>query len=157
MRSVILAMALFLSIPLYAVVDMKNANYSETWTDINIPGSGYQLKVERVYNSRSLFNGIFGFGWCSDYETSLSSEADGGLRLTVCGGGLEVKYTAKNFDPSKTKSHYDNLIKLAAQKNSSLSKAELDRLRKDIEGNTFMRVALEQQVGFKGSSPIGKT
>ena len=54
--------------PAFALVDMKNANYTNTWTDMEIPGSGYDFKIIRTYNSRSLFNGIFGFGWCSDFR-----------------------------------------------------------------------------------------
>ena len=46
----------------YALVDMKNANFADTWVDLIMPGSGYDLKVQRTYNSRTLFDGIFGFG-----------------------------------------------------------------------------------------------
>lgn len=55
-----------------AVVDLSIANYSDTWTDMEYVDSGTALlTIERAYNSRSLFDGIFGFGWCSDFETRL--------------------------------------------------------------------------------------
>ncbi len=83
-------LSVFFSLTSWAIVDMKNANYSNTWVDIEIPGSGYDLKVSRTYNSRSLFNGIFGFGWCSDFETKLDKLSDGNLKITECGSGQET-------------------------------------------------------------------
>ena len=56
----------------WAVVDMKNANFADTWFDLIAPGTGFDLRVTRTYNSRSVFNGIFGYGWCSNLETSLN-------------------------------------------------------------------------------------
>ena len=66
MKKTLLAIAVLFSAQAHALVDMKNANYSNTWIDMDVPGSGYDLKIVRTYNSRSLFNGMFGFGWCSD-------------------------------------------------------------------------------------------
>ena len=62
-----------------AIVDMKNANYSNTWVDFELEGTGYDLKLERTYNSRTLFNGIFGFGWCTNFETKLEVTAESNL------------------------------------------------------------------------------
>ena len=67
MRALLLGLILFVPITSMAIVDMKSANYSESWTDMAVPGVGYDLRVNRTYNSRSLFSGLFGFGWCSDY------------------------------------------------------------------------------------------
>ena len=39
-----------------ALVDTRNANYSDSWTDLQLPGSGYNLQIQRTYNSRSLLN-----------------------------------------------------------------------------------------------------
>ena len=71
------ALSLIVAATAGAVVDMKNANYANTWTDLIVPGSGYDLRVQRTYNSRSLFNGVFGFGWCSDFETTLEVNSNG--------------------------------------------------------------------------------
>ncbi len=82
----------------HAIVDMRNANYSNTWIDLELTGSGYELKVSRTYNSRTLFNGIFGFGWCSDYETKLDVTPEGNLKLTECGAGQENYYFPREFN-----------------------------------------------------------
>ena len=79
----------------FAIVDMKNANYANTWVDLSVPGTGYDLKISRTYNSRSLFNGMFGFGWCSDFETNIKVNKDNHIELTECGGGLEITFKPK--------------------------------------------------------------
>ena len=80
-----------------AIVDLKNANFSDAWVDLIIPGTGYDLRVERAYNSRTLFNGIFGFGWCSDFETSIEPTPEGNLKYSECGTGAETLYQASGF------------------------------------------------------------
>src|SRR3954468_19903080 len=101
MRALLIPLLLLLPVAGHAIVDMKSANYSESWTDLIVPGVGYDLRVNRTYNSRSLFNGIFGFGWCSDYETKVEVTPEGNLRLTECGAGMEIVYTTKNWNPEK--------------------------------------------------------
>jgi YD repeat-containing protein len=81
----------------WSVVDLRNANYSQTFTDLQLQGSGYDLKVERTYNSKSLFDGMFGYGWCSDWETKLDITAEGNIKLTECGAGAELFFTAREF------------------------------------------------------------
>jgi YD repeat-containing protein len=87
----------FLSLQAFAIVDMKNANFANSWVDLEVPGSGYDLKITRTYNSKSLFDGMFGFGWCSDFETSMQVTAEGNLKLTECGAGQEIFYTPREF------------------------------------------------------------
>jgi hypothetical protein len=89
MRTILTALAFtFSSSVAFAIVDMKSANFSDNWTDLTVPGVGYDLRVNRSYNSRSLFNGLFGFGWCSDYETKIEVTPESNLKLTECGGGM---------------------------------------------------------------------
>src|SRR5882672_8064444 len=108
MRALLLGLLILLPISSMAIVDMKSANYSESWPDMIVPGVGYDLRINRTYNSRSLFNGLFGFGWCSDYETKVEVTPENFLRLTECGGGMEIIFTTKNFAPIKI----DNTVKL---------------------------------------------
>lgn len=98
MKLLLSTLVLFAAIPAMSIVDMKNANYSNTWTDITVPGNGYDMRIARTYNSRSLFSGLFGFGWCSDFETTIEVLAEGNLRLTECGAGQEIIFTPRDFD-----------------------------------------------------------
>lgn len=96
--SVFIAFLFSIGAPMaHAIVDMKNANFANSWIDLEVPGTGYDLKVNRTYNSKSLFDGMFGFGWCSDFETSLQVTAEGNLKVTECGAGQEIYYTPREF------------------------------------------------------------
>jgi YD repeat-containing protein len=105
-----MALAAVFSSTCYAVVDMKNANFSQTWVDAEVPGSGYDLRVQRTYNSRSLFNGIFGFGWCSDFETKMAITAEGNLKITECGAGQEVFFYPREVSRSDIDSTIGKII-----------------------------------------------
>src|SRR5688572_26848118 len=109
MRLILLSL-IFASIPAFALVDMRNANYSDSWTDIEAPGSGFPLKVVRAYNSRSLFNGIFGFGWCSDIETSLEATPEGNVKITECGDGAEIIYRARDFSKEEVSETVNKIL-----------------------------------------------
>jgi len=70
-------------------VNPRNGNLFLAYTDISIPGSGFSLEIQRVYNSRSTQVSAFGFGWSFSYGTRLVPgqgqvtiiEPDGATRL----------------------------------------------------------------------------
>ncbi|MCC7404010.1 MAG: cell wall-associated protein wapA [Bdellovibrionales bacterium] len=141
----------------WAVVDMKNANYANTWTDLIVPGSGYDLRVQRTYNSRSLFNGIFGFGWCSDFETKLEVTAEGNLRVTECGGGLEIVYTPKNYDQANVNKTIDSIVSEVKNRNNDLKPQYFTDLKKELSENAFLRDEFTRQLKLKGNIVSGQT
>lgn len=131
-----LILIVFISVNALSLVDMKNANYADTWVDLIVPGSGYDLRVSRTYNSRSLFNGMFGFGWCSDFETSIKTTPEGNIKLTECGGGMEVVYLPKNFDSkavNKTVSEILKNIRKKERRDPAYLSNISQRLRHDLE------------------------
>lgn len=89
-----LLVSLFSLTKSFALVDMNNASYSNTWIDLEVPGSGYDMKVIRTYKSRTLFNGMFGFGWCSEFETKLEATSEGNIKISECGDGQEITYSS---------------------------------------------------------------
>jgi YD repeat-containing protein len=105
------------SIPAFAIVDMKNANYSNTWVDFNLDGTGYDLKLERTYNSRTLFNGIFGFGWCTNFETKLDVTGENNLKVKECGAGAELVFSQREINKQDVEKTVDFIItKMKAEK-----------------------------------------
>lgn len=118
MKKLVFLASIFISLNALAIVDMKNANFSNSWVDIEVPGTGYDLKVTRTYNSKTLYDGMFGFGWCSDFETSLTFTAEGNLKLTECGAGQEVFYTPREFG----KKEIDRTVSLIAEKVTAAKK-----------------------------------
>lgn len=49
-------------------VNAKNANFFLPNKDLSYPAAGFPLEIERSYNSRSLSDGPFGFGWSFNYD-----------------------------------------------------------------------------------------
>jgi hypothetical protein len=74
-----LSLLLSVQVPLIAhsSVNMKDGNYSRTFTDGGI--------LSRTYSSHSIHNGFFGYGWCSDLELRLEMVSESEIRLDQCG------------------------------------------------------------------------
>lgn len=138
-----------------AIVDMKNANYAHSYVDIEVPGTGYDLKVERTYNSRSLFSGIFGFGWCSSWETNLEVTAEGYIRITECGAGLQLTYKPDNFDKSAVNKTIAKIMKVVRKRNKGKPKKYFSNLEKNIRNDTLLRQDFEEKLNLRGSVKAG--
>lgn len=93
----ILALILSYAQNLLADVNMKDAAFLKTWTDFtnardrrtfnsvsSKSDNGDGVKINRTYRSRSLYKGFFGFGWCSDFEKSLTKNNSTELSLNDC-------------------------------------------------------------------------
>lgn len=71
-------------------VNCASGNFSETFTDVSVPGRGPSLDLTRTYNSLSASTaGIFGFGWSSSYEANVVVNGDGSATVTL-GDGSQV-------------------------------------------------------------------
>lgn len=151
MRSLKLAAmiaAILVSAKSFAVVDMKNANYSESWIDITMPGSGIDFKIQRHYNSRSIFTGIFGYGWCSDYETTLERTPEGGLKLQECGAGQEISYLPASASGKAVDSVVNQIMDYAHKVMRSQNAAYFESLKQQLQEYPGLRQrwALEAKI-----------
>lgn len=155
MKVILLSLLAIASVQSSALVDMKSANYSENWTDMVVPGIGYDLRINRTYNSRSLFSGIFGFGWCSDYETKIDVTPESFLRLTECGGGMEITYTTKNFNPAKIDTTVKTIIDEVKKRRTDLKADYIANLEKELKANDFMREEFGRRMNLKGKIEDG--
>ncbi len=149
MRRLLPLVFILLSSTAQAVVDMRNANYAESFVDMQVPGTGYSLEVMRSYNSRSIFSGIFGYGWCSDFETKIDVTLEGNLRLTECGGGMEISYYPSNFDTGAINKVVENIISRVKANNKSASKQYLETLAQQIRQDGELREIWAKEVGLK--------
>lgn len=70
-------------------VNMKDGNYSRTFTDVGI--------LSRTYSSNSIHNGLFGYGWCSDLEQRLELISESEIRLDHCGVSSTFYQTRKSL------------------------------------------------------------
>jgi len=143
MKYILIVGLLFFSLNSHAFVDMKNANYSHTWTDVLLEGTGYNLQLKRTYNSRSLHNGLFGFGWCSGYESKLKVTPEGNIKIVVCGGGNEVEYVSSGNSASIKKTITKIMNKLKASK--KYTKQNLNTIQKRLQIDVWEREKYAKQ------------
>ena len=73
---------ILLTLGVMSSLTAKGSSYVRKWNDLDDANLG--LELERTYNSQSLVNGSFGFGWCSELETTLEPTRDGRLKLHSC-------------------------------------------------------------------------
>src|SRR5687767_10971936 len=72
-------------------VSPMNANFYIGYTDIIYEG-GFETKIERVYNSMSIFRGMYGAGWGTEIEAYIEIVGDGVAVLHEYGGGAENRF-----------------------------------------------------------------
>ncbi|MNS56702.1 tRNA3(Ser)-specific nuclease WapA precursor [compost metagenome] len=116
---------------------------------MDVPGTGYDLKVIRTYNSRTLFNGMFGFGWCSDYETSMEILPEGNIKVTECGAGAEILFSPREV----VKKDIDNTInqivaKIKAEKKVGITDSFIAKLRNDLVEDDSARSDYAKKYGI---------
>lgn len=133
----------------FALVDMKNANYSNSWTDLEVAGSGYDMKVVRTYNSRSLFNGMFGFGWCSDFETTLETTPEGNLKIRECGAGVGILYSPGELTKADVDKTISQIVtKMKAEKKVGQTEAFYKTLQAELVEDEKKRFKLAREYGI---------
>ena len=128
----------------HALVDMNSASYSNVWTDMQVPGVGYDLKIVRAYRSRTLFNGMFGFGWCSTFETRLETTSEGNIKVAECGDGQETVYSPREIQKKDIDSTISQIVaKMKADPNQkSLSPEYYKKLQTDLYDDDVRRSIL---------------
>lgn len=114
-----------------ALVDMNSASYSNLWTDLEVPGGGYDMRVVRAYKSRTLFNGMFGFGWCSTFETKLETTSEGNIKISECGDGQEIVFAPREI----TRKDIDSTI------NQIISKMKTDPSIKVVSADYYKKLS----------------
>jgi YD repeat-containing protein len=94
--SVVLALLTISTAHARADVSLRNGNFFVSFRDISYPG-GIEPRIDRVYNSKSDYSGIYGYGWGTEYETHLTADPDGSLIIAEFGGGANNRFMPKNY------------------------------------------------------------
>jgi len=129
----------------------RTATSSSDYTDIIYPG-GFEPKIERVYNSKTPYKGIFGWGWGSEYEVKLTVSADGSVVVHEYGGGADNRFSPRAFDSSEMVKAVD-MITGAAQKAGMLaSQAQIEQYKKRLRGDATFRN--EEWENFRGQGKL---
>lgn len=114
-----------------ALVDVKSGNYSKGFVDFKIGSSTFPLTLKRTYNSRTLYRGLFGMGWCSNLETKIEILPEGVPRVTICGGGVGISYSSDKNKPSAS-FQANQIMKVVREQNKNLSSKDIKRIRKGL-------------------------
>jgi len=138
----------------FSIVDTRSAGYSKNFVDFSSPGSSYVLEVKRTYNSRSLYNGLFGFGWCSNLETRLSVLPDNSIKVVECGGGMEVAYYPKGKVPN-VNFYVDSILAKLKKRRVKMSDKAFSKLKRDLLKSQNLRSNFLQALDMKGQAEQG--
>jgi YD repeat-containing protein len=103
-----------LSVSALADVSPKNGNLSISFTDMAFSG-GLEPTIERTYNSKTSFKGIFGNGWGSKYEVYLDIAGDGTADLHEWGGGADNIFRPPDMSQEDVQKAADQILAVAVQ------------------------------------------
>ncbi len=134
-----------------ALVDTKNGNYTKTYKDI----STSSFNLERSYNSRSLYKGFFGFGWCSNLETQIEVLPNNVLYVVECGGGRQVPYSTQKGS-SVDHQPVVEAIMAKVRKKQGLTRQYILKVEKDLKKSPDFRLQLSRLLKLKGNVQVGK-
>lgn len=150
MKKIFFLIILFFPLMVFGIVDTMSAGYSKTFVDF-IDGL---LKIERAYNSRSLYNGLFGFGWCSNLETQLTELPANSIKVVECGGGREILYHPKGKLPN-IKLHVSQILGKLKERKVRMSSKALKNLEKDLLQSPNLRAHFLEALDIKGQAKAG--
>lgn len=106
----------------HAWVDIKNANLAMTRTDFKVEGLGPDLLLERTYNSRVDQLGLFGRGWCSNIESSLTMVAKGLAVYRYCGAGRAKIFKSAAYNEADDQTAIEKLVQAVRERKSAEAK-----------------------------------
>ena len=146
---------IFISSLVWGLVDAKSGNYKKTFSDFKIEGDAFPLSLDRTYNSRSLYRGLFGMGWCSNLETRLDVLPDNTVKVTECGGGQATIFQSKKA-VQNIETQVNQIISTVKKQNSRLSRKYFAKLRKKLLASRVLRSEFLRAYQIKGQ-PIKGT
>ncbi|WMS86607.1 DUF6531 domain-containing protein [Pleionea litopenaei] len=126
-----------------AGVNLKNGNFYISYTDIEYSDD---FKFTRTYNSKSIFNGMFGYGWGNDYDTYLQFNGDGSITVRENGGGSSSFY--QPIDPISTsvEKMVEAIIQAQIEQGTIISDKQIEQNRQKLLDDRRLRNAHWQSV-----------
>lgn len=122
----------------FANVSLKNGNFFIGYVDVVYPG-GFEPKIERVYNSKASYKGIFGTGWGSEYEAYLTVSADGSVVVHEYGGGAENRFSPVAFNKVELDKAVTSIADAAKKSGIITSQSQVDQYRTKLAGDASFR------------------
>ncbi len=123
---------------LFANVSLKNGNFFVAFNDIVYTG-GFETKLERVYNSKSGYKGMFGWGWGNEFEVHLSVSADGSVVVYENGGGAENRFNPSVFSAAELDKAVESLANVAQKDGALGSAAQVLQYKNKLKADAAFR------------------
>ncbi len=117
----------------FASVSLKNGNFFVLYTDIVNP------RIERAYNSKTAFKGIFGYGWGTEYEPYLTISADGSAVMHEYGGGAENRFSPVGFNQAELSKATDMIAGVAQKIGVVGTSAQLTAYKNKLINDAIFR------------------
>ncbi|WP_026776129.1 DUF6531 domain-containing protein [Polaribacter sp. Hel_I_88] len=129
----------FLSFNINAGVNLKNGNFYISYADVLLKKykSAFK-KITRTYNSKSTEIGLFGYGWGTKFETSITVYPDGTLLVKEYGSGGKTIYSSNFISSDLTQLMIDDLIEVMQEEedlelNPTSITNQIKKLKTNIE------------------------
>jgi YD repeat-containing protein len=136
----------------FAEVSLKNGNFFTGSKDIVYPG-GFEPKVERVYNSKTSYKGVFGNGWGNEYEVFLSVSADGSVVVREYGGGAENRFDPLAFSATELDKAVDAISGAAVKAGAVGSGDQIAAYKKHLKTDASYRNTEWEKFRAQGKIP----
>ena len=109
-----LLLLVLMAIPVEGGVNHKNGGFYITYTDA-VLSQQPQSDLSRTYNSTSSFQGMFGYGWGSEYETYLDVQGEGTVVIHENGGGATTTMRPPALSMAEIRATVDRIIRAEQQ------------------------------------------
>ncbi|MBT0958573.1 RHS repeat protein [Alphaproteobacteria bacterium KMM 3653] len=113
-----------------AEVNLKNGNFYITYTDLIVPNT--EFAINRTYNSKANKSQIFGFGWGSPFDTSLSVSGIGSVVVHENGSGARRTYNPSDLRGNEVHRILDEMIGAMEGAGWLRSDAQIGSLRRSL-------------------------
>lgn len=133
-----IVLAALYSVDSSANVSFKNGNFYMGYTDVVYSG-GFEPKVDRVYNSKTPYKGVFGWGWGFEYEAYLTVAADGSVIMHEYGGGAENRFNPIHVSQVETDKAATKIAEVAQSVGGFGSKSQMEAYKQRLKRDATFR------------------
>lgn len=114
-----------------ANVSVQTGNFYIGYTDVVFPG-GFEPKIERVYNSKTSFTGMFGYGWGCELEVYVEAAPDGFIIVHEYGGGADNLFHPAEIPAAQIQRVIDIIIDAAIRNHDITNREERTKLEEGL-------------------------
>ncbi len=120
---ILLVFLLWLPLGFCGQVNSEKGSYSIGWTELKIGGSGFNLELQRTYNSLSTHMGLFGYGWRTNLQSEFEMLPNGFIKIWD-GAGFGTVFKPEKLSEAVKKELAKAVLKKLPQSEQTSSNEE---------------------------------